>query len=123
MASARERYQAARGLAPESDLELCRRMNVVVGRARDANPELNRAGALLLTIFEPEIEHLVVLIAPAEGITSTSSARGPAPLLEPFDRAWEVITREAFPAKVTVVSHTGRCSPASIFRGERAQSR
>jgi ATP-dependent DNA helicase RecG len=83
-------------------------MNVLVGDSRDANPELNRAGALLLTKFEREIEQLVVLVAPAEGITSKSSARGPAPVLELFDRAWEVITRDAFPAKVTVVSRSRR---------------
>jgi ATP-dependent DNA helicase RecG len=108
MASAREKYQAARGLAPESDLELCRRMNVLIGDDRDGNPELNRAGALLLTIFEPEIEQLVVLVAPAEGVTSTSNARGPAPVLELFDQAWEVITNNAFPARLTVVSRSRR---------------
>ncbi len=108
MASAREKYQAARGLAPESDLELCRRMNVLVGDVRDENPELNRAGALLLTSFESEVEQLVVLVTPAEGLTSTSSARGTAPVLELFDQAWEVITNDAFPAKVTVVSRSRR---------------
>jgi ATP-dependent DNA helicase RecG len=106
MDSAREKYQAARGLAPESDLELCRRLGVIVDGGVD--PELNRAGALLLTALDPSIEQLVVLVTEAEGRPSRQSIRGPAPLLTRFDKAWRMITEEAFRGRSVVIGSTRR---------------
>lgn len=116
--SARRKYEAARGLAPESDLELCRRMGVVVvpgvgavgadPHADPADPELNNAGALLLCASHPDVEQLVVLVAPADGVPSSESVRGPAPLLDLFDEAWLMLTERAFPAKQTVVGQSRR---------------
>jgi ATP-dependent DNA helicase RecG len=108
LASAREKYQAARGTAPESALELCRRMNVLITSDDSPDPELNHAGALLLTGFEPEVEQFVVLVTAVEGVPSSSSVRGPAPLLELFDQAWDVITTDAFPAKTTIFGPSRR---------------
>lgn len=106
LASARDKYRAARGLAPESDLELCRRLGLLADDGPDF--ELNRAGAVLLTGYEPAVEQLVVLHAPAEGLASTGSVRGPAPLLTLFDAAWDLITQKAFPDSAVVVGHTRR---------------
>jgi ATP-dependent DNA helicase RecG len=103
LASAREKYRAARGNAPESDLELCRRMNVLVPGTDPDGPELNRAGALLLTAFEPDVEQVVLMVTAAEGVPSSGSARGPAPLLEFFDEAWALITGDAFPGRTAVI--------------------
>jgi ATP-dependent DNA helicase RecG len=103
LVSAREKYRAARGNAPESDLELCRRMNVLVPGSDTEDPELNRSGALLLTAFEPDVEQMVLVVTVAEGVPSSSSARGPAPLLELFDEAWALITGDAFPARTAVI--------------------
>ncbi len=108
LASAREKYQAAKGLAPESDLELCRRMGVLIGDGSQADPELKVAGALLLTTYDPGVEQLVVLAADAEGLPSRSSVRGPAPLLLLFDEAWRLITTEAFPEGHAVVGTVRR---------------
>jgi ATP-dependent DNA helicase RecG len=113
LASARSKYQAARGLAPDSDLELCRRMNLLLpATSRDAadlaDPEFNRAGALLLAPHDPQVERLVVLVTEAEGLSSTRSVRGGAPLLSLFDQAWDLLTEEAFPAALTVVGTTRR---------------
>jgi ATP-dependent DNA helicase RecG len=118
MLSARSKYHAARGLAPESDLELCRRLGVVVvpgagpvagdPAADPADPELNNAGALLLCPFEPAVEQLVVLMAAVEGLPSIESVRGPAPLLPLFDQSWTMLTTSAFPGSPSVVSANRR---------------
>jgi ATP-dependent DNA helicase RecG len=107
-ASAREKYQAAKGLAPESNLELCRRMGVLVGNGDEPDPELKVAGAVLLTRFEPDVEQLVVLVSDAEGLQSRHSLRGPAPMLLLFDDAWRLITGDAFPERHAVVGTVRR---------------
>ena len=117
MASARRKYGAARGLAPDSDLELCRRLGLLVVHGavptadRDPephDPELNNAGALLLCPSGPDLEQLVVLCVPADGLPSTHSVRGPSPLLTLFDEVWDLLTEKVFPASPSVVSHSRR---------------
>ena len=103
LASARAKYQAAKGVAPASDRELVRRLGVLVGGGAEADPELTRTGALLLAPLDPGIEQLVVLDVPSEGRPSRHSVRGPAPLLELFDEAWAQLTGRSFPETVTVV--------------------
>lgn len=95
--SARTHYRAARGTAPPSDQELARRMGVTLGSPDDADPELNRAGALLLCPFEPNVEQLRVLITVNESAPSRDSLRGAAPLLPLLDQARALIDN-AFPA-------------------------
>ena len=103
LASARAKYQSAKGVAPASDHELVRRLGVLVGGGAQDDPELTRAGALLLAPLDPGIEQLVILDVPSEGGPSRHSARGPAPLLELFDEAWAQLTGSSFPETVTVV--------------------
>lgn len=101
--SAREKYQSARGQAPLSDLELCRRLGLTRLGEDDENPELNRAGALLLTTIDPDVEQLTVLLTDAEGLPSNDDLRGFAPLLNAFDAAWQLLVKQAFPARTTVI--------------------
>lgn len=118
---ARAHYEAEHGLAPASDLELARRMGVL-GAPGDGNgedPELTRAGALLLTPFEPATDQIHLLVTPAEGISSTHSVRGRAPLLELFDNVWRTLTDIAFPARPTVIGAqrmTTRAVPVASLR-------
>lgn len=109
IASARNKYQAARGAAPDSDLELCRRLGLFRTESDDhVNPEFNHAGALLLTEFEPTTEQFACSITEAEGVSSLRSLRGAAPLLLLFDDAWRFLTTEAFPAKTVVIGAVRR---------------
>ncbi len=77
----RELYRSARGAAPQSDIELVRRVGLIVGDADIADPPLSNAGALLLCRYEPGVEQVVLLATASEGVASRSSVRGPAPLL------------------------------------------
>jgi ATP-dependent DNA helicase RecG len=98
--SARRHYEEQRGAAPESDLALVRRLGVALDDSSD--PELSRAGALLLCHFEPGTTQLDVLVTTAEGAASSERSLSEAPLLLAFDDAWTLLTR-AFPARSIVV--------------------
>ena len=105
--SARRRYQERRGAAPESDRELASRMGVLLDDADD--PELNRAGALLLTAFEPHVNQLQLLITDAEGLPSRQHLLRAAPLLPVFDEALALLDTVAFPeSQPVIVSGTRR---------------
>ncbi len=101
LASARRRYREEHGSAPGSDLEIARRMGVVSETGSD--PELNRAGAVLLAAFEPGNEQLQVLVTSVEGTPSRQTVRGPAPLLPLLDEAWSVLETTAFPPTPVIV--------------------
>lgn len=118
IASARRHYAEESGTAPRSDLEIARRMGVVV-ESTNEDPELNRAGALLLAPFEPTSELLVVLVAAAEGAPSRRAVRGPAPLLLRFDEAIALLRDIAFPAVAEIVGTQRRAVrnvPEGAFR-------
>jgi ATP-dependent DNA helicase RecG len=108
LASARAKYRATKGVAPASNLELVRRLGVVTSGGSDLDPEMTRAGALLLAPFEPDIEQIVALDVVAEGRPSRHAVRGAAPMLELFDAAWSMLTDKAFPEAVTVVGANRR---------------
>lgn len=117
MLSAKRKYQAARGLVPDSDLELCRRLGVLVvvpdqqvsdTHADPADPELTNAGAVLLCASDPDVEQIVALVGPAEGLPSTASVRGPAPMLDRFDEVWHLMTTTAFPPSSSVIGGSRR---------------
>lgn len=108
LASARIKYQATKGQAPPSDLELCRRLGLLRNDGDPDNPEFNNAGALLLTAQSADAEQLTVLVTQAEGLTSTDNLRGTAPLLLVFDQAWDLLTSKGFPANTAVIGPTRR---------------
>lgn len=118
LASARRHYAEENGVAPGSDLEIARRMSILVDP--DAtDPELNRAGALLLAPFEPGAEQLVVLLSDAEGAPSRRTVRGPAPLLVRYDEAIDLLREHAFPttSEIIGVQRRGmRVVPEGAFR-------
>ena len=101
LASARRHYAEEHGSAPGSDLEIARRMGILVGTGTD--PELNRAGALLLCPVEPGTEQLQVLVTPVEGTPSHHTVRGPAPLLPLLDEVWSALETTAFPPSPVIV--------------------
>lgn len=118
LASARRHYAEESGVAPGSELEVARRMGVVV-TGDDQDPELNRAGALLLTAFEAAHEQLVLLIASAEGAPARHIVRGPAPLLVLFDAVVEALRDDAFPSRPEIVGvqrRSTRAVPEAAFR-------
>lgn len=98
--AAKEHYRAEHGTAPDSDLEMARRLGVVIDDGDD--PELNRGGALLLAPFEPSLEQIDLLFTVAEGAASRRRLTLPAPLLPALN---EVIREldAAFPATPVVV--------------------
>lgn len=118
LASARRHYAEAHDEVPDSDLEITRRMGVLLDPAA-ADPELNRAGALLLTSFEPASEQVVLLLTSAEGVPSRRDMRGSAPLLPLFDAAISLLKDHAFPATPEIVGvqrRAIRAIPEGAFR-------
>lgn len=99
--SARRRYQERRGAAPDSDRELASRMGVVLDDTDD--PELNRAGALLLAPFEPSTDQLQLLITDAEGLPSRQHLLRGAPILPVLDEAFVLLDTVAFPESQPVI--------------------
>jgi ATP-dependent DNA helicase RecG len=94
--SAHRHYEERHGVPALSDIELLRRLGVVMEDGDD--PSLNQAGAVLLCPFEPDVERLDVRVVDVEGAVSTDRAILPAPVITAFDVAWAMIER-AFPAR------------------------
>lgn len=99
--SARRRYQELRGAAPDSARELASRMGVLLGDTDD--PELNRAGALLLAAFEPHVSQLQILVTDAEGLPSRQHLLRAAPILPVLDEALSLLDTVAFPERQPVI--------------------
>ncbi len=99
--SARRRYQERRGAVPDSDRELASRMGVLLDDTDD--PEFNRAGALLLATFEPQVSQLQLLITDAEGLPSRQHLLRAAPMLPVFDEALALLDTVAFPEDQPVI--------------------
>lgn len=100
LGAARRHYRASTGRAPGSDLELVHRLGVTMDD--DDDPELSRAGALLLGPLDRHVDQIRVLVTSHEGVPSARHEDFRAPLLTAFDAAWEVI-ESAFPASSIVV--------------------
>ena len=99
--SARIHFRNAKGTVPDSNRELASRLGILCDNEDD--PELTRAGALLLCRYEPAIEQMHLMITDAEGIASRHSVRGPAPLLPLFDDVMALLLTKAFPSKSELV--------------------
>ncbi len=99
--SARRHYEEEHGTAPGSNFEIARRLGLLIGDGDD--PELTRAGALLLCEYEPNIAQLQVMLSDTEGVASRRSLRGPAPLLPLYDAALSLLLTDAFPAESRLV--------------------
>jgi ATP-dependent DNA helicase RecG len=97
---AHERYREAHGRRAGSDLDLTRHLGI--NRDDEDDPTLNRAGALLLCEFEPDVERLDIRAAIADGARADAREILKAPLLVSFDSAWKLID-DAFPARGTLV--------------------
>jgi len=102
---AHELYRDARGRRAGSDLDLVGRLGVAFDDSD--NPGLNRAGALLLCLYDQDVEQLDVRVVRVEGISSTEREILKAPLVLSFDRAWGVIDR-AFAENSIIVGATRR---------------
>lgn len=94
--SAHDHYEERHGVRAPSDVELLRRLGVVMDAGAD--PQLNQAGAVLLCPYEPDVERLDVRVVAVEGAVSTERANLRAPVIIAFDAAWATIER-AFPAQ------------------------
>jgi ATP-dependent DNA helicase RecG len=92
LASARRKYEDEQGTAPKSNRELARRLGVLVDEAAN-DPELTRAGALLLCPYEQDGEKLDVIVTTAESAPSSERLLLKAPLLPAFDVAWETVEK------------------------------
>jgi ATP-dependent DNA helicase RecG len=93
-------YTQARGRRAGSDLELVSRMNVTADDS--TNPQLNRAGALLLCEYEAAVERLDVRVTTSEGARSSKRELLVAPIVLAFDTAWDMIDA-AFPESTMIV--------------------
>jgi ATP-dependent DNA helicase RecG len=94
--SAHDRYEEKHGVRAPSDIELLRRLGVVMDDGAD--PQLNQAGAVLLCPYEPDVERLDVRVVAVEGAVSTERTNLRAPVITAFDAAWAMIER-TFPAQ------------------------
>ncbi len=94
------------GARPASARELASRMRVLRDSAED--PELTRAGALLLAPFEPHVVWAQLLITDVEGKPAHHDVLGRAPLVRFIDDAFRVLDEVAFPASPVVVGLTRR---------------
>jgi ATP-dependent DNA helicase RecG len=93
-------YTGARGRRAGSDLELVTRLNVTADDS--TNPQLNRAGALLLCEYEVAVERLDVRVTTSEGARSSKRGLLVAPVVLAFDTAWDTIDA-AFPESTMIV--------------------
>lgn len=100
LASAHGHYLAAQGRPAGSDVELLRRLGVAMDDRDD--PQLNRAGAVLLCSYEADVERLDVRVLDVEGAASARREILKAPVITAFDIAWEVIDR-AFPSRPVII--------------------
>jgi ATP-dependent DNA helicase RecG len=105
LARAHELYREAKGRRAGSDLDLAQRMRVVLDD--DENPELSRAGALLLCSYEPPVERLDVRVVASETARSSRRLILHAPLALAFDEAWQLIS-DAFVESSVIVGATRR---------------
>jgi ATP-dependent DNA helicase RecG len=94
-------YAARHDARPSSPRELASRMRVLHDDGDD--PELNRAGALLLAPFEPAIVWAQLLITDVEGMPARQALIGRAPLILFIDDAFRLLDDVAFPAAPVVV--------------------
>lgn len=117
MASARRHYQDEHGTAPGSDLEIARRLGVVLSDAND--PELSNAGALLLCRFEAGRPQIQMITTAVEGAAGTTHPVEEAPLLPLFDAVVDSLLAVAFPPDLQVVGTqrlTLRALPETAIR-------
>ncbi|HZL47842.1 MAG TPA: ATP-binding protein [Solirubrobacteraceae bacterium] len=98
--SAHGHYLAAQGRPAGSDVELLRRLGVAMEDQDD--PQLNRAGAVLLCRYETDVERLDVRALDVEGAASAKREILKAPVITAFDTAWEMID-QAFPARPVII--------------------
>lgn len=82
-------YRERQGLVV-SDLELVRRLGAL--RDDTADPELNRAGALLLCEYEPDLVQLELIHARTEGTPSLARLSLNAPMTLALDMAWKFLS-------------------------------
>lgn len=102
-----ERFFAQRhGSRPGSARELASRMRVLRGDAAD--PELTRAGALLLAPFEAGLTWAELLITSVEGKPARHQLLGRAPLLLFVQEAFRLLDDVAFPVIPVVAGLTRR---------------
>lgn len=99
--SVRRHYEEEHGTAPGSNREIARRLGLLLGD--DDDPELSRAGALLLCHFEPNTAQIHLMVSDTEGVPSRRSLRGSAPLLPLYDAVLSALLTEAFPAESRLV--------------------
>lgn len=117
MASAQRHYRERSG----TNLglrELVSRMGVTVDDADD--PELDRAGALLLASFEPGIHQVELLITDSEGVRARSHLLAGAPVLTALDEVFARLDSVAFPIRTPtirgLVRREARAVPEAAYR-------
>ena len=118
MKIARESYRAETGRALQSDLDAVSKLGLVAVESPPEDPELTRAGALLLCPFEPEIALVDLMAVPVEGAPSHRRIERRAPLLVALDDAWEFLEQcyPPTPVVVGVQRRELRTLPVRAFR-------
>ncbi len=99
-------YRQRQDTTPPSERELASRMGVLLDDGDD--PEINRAGALLLAPFEPRIVQAQLLITDVEGRPAHHDLVGRAPLVLFLEEAYRLLDDVAFPVAPVVVGLTRR---------------
>lgn len=99
-------YRQRHGTTPPSERELASRMGVLLDDGDD--PELNRAGALLLAPFEPRVVQAQLLITDVEGRPARNDLVGRAPMVLFLEEVDRLLDDVAFPVAPVVVGLTRR---------------
>jgi len=102
LASAIGHYGRRQGTAAIGERDLATRLRLLVDDAAD--PELNRAGALLLCTFDGTNPQLDLLVTLAEGAASRKRLSLTAPLMTAYDQAMRMLLDVAFPAETRVIA-------------------
>jgi ATP-dependent DNA helicase RecG len=99
--SAAGHYARKHGTGHLGSRELASRLRVLVDDADD--PELNRAGALLLCPFEPSMTQIDLLVTTSEGAASRMRIRDVAPILPLYDRVMLTLLDTVFPGQSRLI--------------------
>ena len=115
--SATQHYQRRHGTGHLGPREIASRLKVLVDDEPD--PELSRAGALLLCPFEPGRAQIDLLVTDAEGAASRKRIRKVAPVLPLYDEVMLCLLEEVFPGRSMIIAGENqvvRSLPELAFR-------
>lgn len=106
MSLAHTYYERSKGKKAGSNRDLAKSLGIL--RDDTDDPELTRAGALLLCDYDPNVEQINLMITNVEGQASRIRERGSAPILPLFEKIMQLLLTEAFPSRDVLIGYQSR---------------